>query len=276
MVLGIFSCQDSPTTDYIPKVYIEAYLIVDKPITNIKVMFSQPMLDSFKYENYFIRTSQVYIKYDDKILKLITAGTGVQGYYYPDSSITVLPAKQYNLEVILEDGTVITGQTVTPDRFSWINPPPDTLYYPKDTVNLTDDPYGKLSWTTTKSKAGFIARITCLDTLGYGKYLNGDTTDKNRRIFRPWMRPQMQGYNDMNTWGLLASNETPVVWTSFKWYGWNDVTMMIGDFNYMRWALQYFRASQYNPLLSNIKNGIGCFGSASTISKKVFIIKNQR
>lgn len=271
------SCQDSPPNVYIEQNYVESYLIVDQPIRFVKVMRTAPTTDSFKYDDTFIRDAQVKIRVDGRVIQLICDAAGSNGYYNPDTTELVQPGKKYDLEITLKDGTVMTGSTKTPARFKWINTPPDSVYYPKDTLNLTDGTKEKISWEKNPDlKFYYIIRIKCLDTLEYGKYLSPSKDEKNRRIFSSFGGGRNSpDYLETTRWAMVPSQETPIVWTTFKWFGKNEVTVMVADPNFMKWSLQYFRSNQYNSLLGNIKNGIGSFGSASQITKTVFLYKNQ-
>ena len=278
IMLFICSCADSPPVDYQPQNYVEAYLIVDKPITGVKLMITQPVNDSFSLAGSIIRDADVYIKYNGNTLKLKIAPTGKDGYYYPDSTVLVLPETIYNLEIHLNDlkHTVITAIDTTPARISWTNEPPDTLYFPMDSINFSNGTDRKMIWTATKNLYPFFLKTECLDTMEYGKYINGDTTEKNRRCFRPHYNMSSPNYTERTTWvSFLFNHETKILWLQqFKWFGLHEITIQAPDYNYSLWMIQYTRQSEYNPLLGNIKNGIGTFSSASQITKKVFLMKN--
>lgn len=267
------SCEELPPDIYEPVPFVEGVLIVDKPIEDIRVMWTQPLTDSLDYEKSLIRDATVFIKFDDQKLLLTTETTGDKGYFYPDTSVLIQPNKTYELEIILKDGTVITSSTFTPSRFNWTKQPPNILQFPKDTINYTDaTDTVKISWDRVNQAFFWFIRVACLDTLEYGKYLQPPTNEPNRRIYRPFSNPERPSYRRTVTWGLLPLNEAPVVWTSFKWYGRHRISIISPDFNYLRWSLQYFRSGQYDPLLSSVNNAIGYFGSASEINSDFILI----
>ena len=267
------SCEDLPPNVYDPKPYVEAYLIVDQPIKNVRIMWTQSLTDTFNYEKSFIRDAEVLLHFNDKTIKLISPRSGTDGYYYPDTNLKVLPQTEYKLDILLKDGSNITVTTYTPGRFNWTIPPPPELYYPQDTINLSDAPDTlKLAWEKNPPGIYYFIRVQCLDTANYGIYLNPPTADSNRRVYKPYDKPNNPNYTKTQIWGMVPLNETPVVWTFFKWYGKQKVSVLTPDYNFMKWALQYFRTGQYNPLLGNIKgDGIGIFGSASEIDAEVFL-----
>ncbi|MFN3781583.1 MAG: hypothetical protein ACK4SO_05360, partial [Candidatus Kapaibacteriota bacterium] len=175
------------------------------------------------------------------------------------------------------DGTQISGTTTTPNRFNWLNPPPDTLYFPKDTLNFTDQDPISIRWTSVKEVLYYVVSLKCLDTLEYGKYLFPATDEKNRRVYSPFDENQRRRryYYDLTSWDAIPNTEYPLYWLLFKWFGKHKIIIYSPDFNFLRWLLQQFRGSQINPLLSSVEGGIGVFGSASKIEKEIFLIKNQ-
>ncbi len=286
LIIFIFSllintvCEDKPPTEYIPQYYIEAYLIVDQKIDMIKVFRTQPIQDSFKISNALVKDAQVKIRFNNEELILSFRDTGNidnRGYFYPDTSFKVQPNTTYYLEIITSDNVKITGKTTTPERFHWVNPPMDSIFYPKDTVNFTDSKPIKIKWSPVKNILYYLVVSKCLDTLEYGKYLYPPTNEKNRRIFNPFddERRRTRDYYDLSNWDAIPNTEYPLIWLLFKWFGKHKIVIFAPDFNFLLWALQQFRGNQINPLLSSVEGGIGVFGSASKIEKEIFLFKNQ-
>jgi len=284
IVLLFFSilvgCEDPVPSDYVPQYYVEAYLIVDEPIDGIKLMKTQPLSDTFKYENAIVRNADVRIRFNGKELKLQLRDTGDAenwAYFYPDTSLKIEPNVKYDLEIVTVDGVRITGTTTTPERFGWVAPPPDTIYFPKDTIKFSDQEPISIKWSSVKSVLYYIISVKCLDTLEYGKYLPSPTQEKNRRVYNPFddRRQRSRYYYDVTNWDAIPNTEYPLTWLLFKWFGKHKVYVYSPDFNFLRWILQQFRGNQVNPLLSSVNGAIGVFGSASRIEKEVFLIKNQ-
>ncbi len=279
-VLLINSCEDLPPNVYIPRIFVEGYLITDEPIGFITIMKSQTVLDSFDYSNSLIKDALVEIievSSDNGNIRyrLDFHQEPIPGYYYSDTTLKVKPETKYRLEIRLGNDEIITGETITPSRMLWKIPPRDTLYYPMDTLNLPSPDSLKIKWQPADNILFHLIRIRCLDTLNYGKYLNPPTDEMNRRISRPWER-NVRFYNDVSRWGgPLPATEAPVIWSSLKWYGLNEITIFAPDYNFLRWFIHNQRRPQYEPLLSSLNGAMGVFGSASSIRKEAFIIKNQ-
>jgi len=281
LTISLFvSCEDKPPTDYVPQYYVEAFLIVDEPIDMIKLLRTQPVQDSFRLSKALVKDATVKIRFNENEITLTFRDTGNidnRAYFYPDTSLKVLPNTKYDLEIITSDNIKITGTTLTPNRFEWVIPPPDTLYYPKDTVNFTDQKPFVIKWSPVQNTLYYLVVSKCIDTLGYGEYLVPPNNEKNRRIFNPFENEgrRTRDYFDLSNWDGIPHIEYPLYWLLFKWFGIHKIIVFAPDFNFLRWVLQQFRGSQINPLLSSVNGAIGVFGSASKIEKKTFIVKNQ-
>ena len=272
--LILSSCEDPVPFDYVRETYVQAFLIVDEPIQNIAVMYSQPLNEVYNYNKSMVRDADVKIIGEDQEFVLSLSTDSSTGYFYADTSYKVKPKTKYKIEIKLKDGTVLTGETLTPDRFSWASKPPDLLQYPKDTLNLPQLDSVKLMWTKVPSVEFYLISIKCTDTLDYGKYLTPPTNEGNRRIERPWN--QDNWFKETTNWALIPNTQTPIVWNIHKWYGRHQISIYAPDYNYLRWFIQVLAKNQYDPLLGSITGGIGVFGSASVIRNDYFLIKNQQ
>jgi uncharacterized protein DUF4249 len=275
--LGFVSCEDDLPSTYIPQTFVEGYMIVDEPIKNIILMKSQPIQDTFRFMESLISDADVYIKFDDKEIKLkFSDDPELPGYYYEDTDYLVEPQKTYSLEIKLKDSEdLITGETTTPKRIFWIDSLKPVLQYPIDSLNPGNPDSLVLSWTPARvnGKPWFLIRSRNNDTLEYGKYLSPSTGEMNRRITTPFRGTR--GYKDVTKWTFLLNTEVNLVWTWFKWYGKNDLKIYAPDPNYQKWFLQFMRYSEVIQGVSSVENALGVFGSASTLSAPTFLVKNQ-
>ncbi|MCE7933242.1 MAG: DUF4249 family protein [Chlorobi bacterium CHB2] len=277
LLFSATGCEDLPPDAYIPQYALEGYLLVDKPITNISLTRSQSVTDTFKFDKGGVPNADV---------KIITGGNVYQlqyrndnrsgGYFYPDTTVRVQPNTTYKIEVRTADGSLLTAQTITPERIAWITPPKSSLQYPVDTLSLPSPDSLKLRWTIAPNVVEYLISIRCDDTLEYGKYLEPSTGERNRRIERSYEK-NVPLYNDVSRWGFLLHNETPTVWAGFKWFGRHTVTVYAANDPMARWyKLTHFGANPtFDPLYSNVSGGVGVFGAASIAESKVFVTKNQ-
>jgi hypothetical protein len=291
IILTFTACEDVPTIEYKKQTVVQAYIFVDKPISGIEISNTMPVDSKYDKKNAQIKDAKVQISYfneaknQNDTLNLIYKDTDDFGYYYPDANFKVLPATVYYLNVVLNDGTVITGHTFTPKRFSWIVEPLPELNYPKDTLKLPGEPKYNISWTDENKSDYYFIRVMNLDTNEYGKYLAPPIPNElNRRCYNIFSGNNEDNakayYKNVTTWNLIGNNSTPTVWIAFKWFGKHLISTYSPDDNLLNWFKNiYFTGSSENdPLLSTVKgeNAYGVFGSAAVIEKEVFLYKNQK
>jgi hypothetical protein len=280
IVISVFavltSCEDDVPNDYEPETFVEGLMIVDEPIKNVILMKSQPIQDTFRFMESLIPDAEVYVRYDDKEIKLTFSNDPDRpGYYNEDTDYLVEPNKTYELEIKLKDSEdLITGTTTTPGRIQWVIPPKPVIQYPIDSLNPGNPDSLVYSWSATDVPSGwYIIRTRCNDTLEYGKYLDPPTEEMNRRFYKPF--ESTRGYNDKTFFTFIQNNKTNFVWTWFKWYGKSDIKVYAPDDNYLIWFLQYQRSSQILQGTSSVEGALGLWGSASAIIDSTFILKNQ-
>jgi hypothetical protein len=274
------ACEDKPPTDYDPKPFLEAYLIVDEPIRNIVVGFSQPITQSFNYDAMMDRTAEVVIQSAEGSYPLqFAVRDGVGSFYLPDTSVLVRPETVYSIRVRMSDGSVMTARTETPKRMSWVIPPREVLQYPQDTTVLFSPDSLRISWTSA-SVPEYLIRVNVLDTLGYGMYLQPQTDEINERTNNlPFEDPGDPQFYTSTRWGFIQITQAPTVWAAFRWYGRNEVAILAPDKALADWfkATQWGgRSVEYRPEYSNIVGGVGVFGSASVVAQEVFVLKRKK
>lgn len=268
----LFSCEDPVPNDYKPDVIVEVFLIVDNPIENIIIMQTQPLTNTFIYDSSLISNAIVTISTKQDSWRLTL--TDDNRWHFPDTSVKILPETEYFLEIVLDDNRILTGTTTTPQRFNWRTPPKDFIQYPSDTTNMPFVDSLIFSWEAVAGMDYYLVAAVCLDTLEYGKYLPEPTDELNRRVYR--FRTREESYLERSTWAFLPSTTTPIIWTFFKWFGKHKAAIYAPDPNMLKWFQQYLIKGSYDPLLNSINGGgKGCFGSASSVTKDVFLLKNQ-
>ncbi len=271
-LITLISCEDPAPTDYKPEIVVEGLLIVDEPIRNISVIRSQSLRDSFNFNNSLVSNAIVKIKGDGRefLLDYNPPGNGKPGYFYSDTTYLVKSEVLYELEVTV-DSKVMNGTTFTPKRTEWIRSPKPYIQFPFDSIGLP--PTDSIEWKKTEKTEFFMIGITCLDSSGYGEYLQTPTDEKNRRIDRPFRNDK--SFRELTTFTPIPTSSTPIVWSVFKFYGKHSVSIYVPDYNFLRWFAQAQIRSQIEPILQSINNGYGYFGSASKITKTSVLLKNQ-
>ncbi len=278
-VLAVTACEDQPPTDYLPVPYLEAYLLVDQPIDNIVVAISQPLTEAFDYASMMSADAEVVISANGVDYPLAyNVRDGVGSYRFPDTTYRVQPETRYSIRVRMADGTTMSAETTTPKKIAWTIPPRPVLQYPQDTTQLFSPDSLRIAWTAGNA-AEFIIRVTVLDTLGYGMYLTPPTAEINARTNNvPFEDPEDPPFYTRTRWGFIQTNQAPTVWAAFRWYGRNEVAILAPDKALLDWfkATQWGgRSVEYRPEYSNVRGGIGVFGSASVAAQELFLVKRK-
>lgn len=275
--LGLSSCVDNNLAEYKPETVVEAYLIVNESIENIRVMKTQPLNASFNFDDYDVKNATVQIIGDGQTFDLQYDNENNTGYFYADKEYKVKPNVEYSLNIKMPDGTIITGKTMTPAQTKWNKKLPSKMQFPVDSTNQVGKDF--LSWDKANMASNYYLTVACMDTLEYGKYLDPPTDEKNRRtctIANKFGKNSKKDFNEYVTTVFLRSNAAPVIWSLFRWYGKHALSVYALDDKMMKWMLQNHNQKDLDERLSTIDNAIGCFGSASVIRDTVFIIKNQQ
>ncbi len=276
--LMLVSCGDPVPTDYQEELMVEGFVFVGEPIHDIRVLRTLPITDTFRFADAAVRDAQVRITADGVPLAVEYVPDSLGGTYrVVDVQYRAMPGVRYDIEVVAI-GKKLTATTTTPDTFEWMQAPKDTLPYPGRLLELTRNDSLDVSWTPVTGVGQYIVAVECVDTLGYGKYLTPPTADTNRRI-----RDQDRFDN-----GTLIANErvrfgfsilprAPTVWSVFKWFGQQEIRVYAGDQAFQEWfrMVGFGRRSSYDYRLSNVKGGLGTWGSASVIRKASFLKKDN-
>lgn len=270
--LSLIACGDDVPTDYKAENFVEAVLLVDHPIDNIKVLRTQPISSKFSYYQAFIKDAEVVIIGDNREMLLSFRDDSLNPrYYFGENDYLVKPSTKYRLRIKLKDGSILTGETTTPERSQWLQKPNTYIQYPLDSLNLP--PSDTIAWQKVPGFDYYMIAVVALDTLEYGKYLNPPTIERNRRIYKPYLEERF--YKELSQSAFLPATRTPVVWSTFKWFGLHEVVIYTPDWNFTRWFLQNLSSSQLNPLLGSIEGGLGVFGTASVLRDTLVLLKNQ-
>ncbi|MGE5480175.1 MAG: DUF4249 family protein [Chloroflexota bacterium] len=276
VVIGsLQGCGDDAPNDYQPKVYVEGYLIVDQPLEGIKVTYTQSIRDSFELERAMIKDAQVILKINGEPHTLAYQSGEKPGFAL--AGAVVLPETTYELEIRTKAGEVVTGKTLTPERIQWTVEPKANIHYPQDTMKLGPVDSLEIGWTRAKGIDFYLISVECLDTLNYGKYLPAPTNEMNRRCYNFNINGEEEMYRYKTTWGFISNSKSPTVWTAFKWFGPQRVTVYAADYNMCQWFVNmYFTGSTATHEKTNsVTGGVGVFGSAALATKDVFLYKNQ-
>ncbi len=274
---AMIGCEDQPPTDYSPLPYVQGYLLVGEPIQDIVVSLSQPIDQPFDYEGSLVADADVSVEVGGQVIPLVYRELpGGGSYACPDSSVRVTAETTYRLVVHMPDGKVVHAETTTPQAIAWSIEPPARVQYPNVTTDLQTSDSLRMVWTAGNSSE-YLLRVLSLDTLGYGTYLIPRTGEYNARTNS---RGGKRGTTySLTQWVFAPLNRMRLGWSSFTWFGRNEITVFAPDSWFLEWfkSVQFSRISaEYDQQESNIIGGLGVFGSASILRSELFLQKNSR
>lgn len=304
VAMTVQSCGDPAPTAFIPETTVEAFLIVNNPIS-IKIYRTQSVEPNsvFNYANQISDAKNaveqaVIEELDDQntIVQTIplqfrprviapnpeTGFDSLQGDWFNPQ--VVKPLTTYRLRITMKNdvgGGEAIGTTTTPAVLVVNERIQKVLQYPKES-SLPAGP--TISWTVAPLKNGseiieFPLSVRCLDTLNYGKYLAPETSELNART------NNLKQFEDSTNkaiwltttrWGFVQSTSVKTIFTAFKWFGKNEFSLYAPDKNFLDWykATQFAGRRSYNPTFASVNGAAkGVFASASVYRDTCLIIK---
>lgn len=285
LLVGLFAtgCEDPIPTDYKEEIVLEGLLLVGEPLNNIRIMRTLPITDTFSFERASIPDATIIVQADGIAIPMEYQPDARGGTYRAaDTSYRVKPNVVYNVTVQAR-GATLTGSTRTPIPFSWNTPPRPILQYPHpDSLLLSVEDSLLIAWSAVPNTELYIISIECLDTLGYGEYLEPPTSDSNVRTPRP--NPDFFDQsgtliaNERTTLGATRFTASQTVWGVFRWHGLHEIRIYAPDRAFIDWIdlVGSGRRSSYDYRESNIKGGLGAWGSASLVKQRTVLLKHDR
>lgn len=278
--LIVVGCEDPVPTDYKEEIMLEGLLLVGEPLEDVRVLRTLPVTDTFSFARAALPEAKIFVTADglDVPMAYVTDQRGGT-WRAADTSYRVLPNTTYSV-LVEARGKTLTATTRTPSTFEWKTPPRAMIRFPHPDSLLTSVADSLLvSWTPVANTELYIIGLTCLDTLGYGQYLDPQTDDTNVRTVRPkpdfFDRSGTLIANERTTLGATPFTTSQTVWGVFRWYGQHELRVYAPDKAFLEWfyLVGGGRRSSYDYRLGNINGGLGVWGSASVIKQRSFLIK---
>ena len=284
VLLGVLSsgCEDPVPTDYTEEIMLEGLLLVGEPLQDVRILKTLPITDTFSFERASLADAKITVTADGVNIPMEFVPDSRGGTYRAaDTSYRVLATTVYAVTV-QANGATLTASTRTPATFAWTTPPKTWIRFPKaDSLLTAIDDSLLVTWSPVQGTELYIIGLTCLDTLGYGMYLDPPTTDTNLRTVRPkpdfFDRSGTLIANERTTLGATPFTTSQTVWGVFRWYGQHELRVYAPDQAFLEWfyLVGGGRRSSYDYRLGNIKGGLGVWGSASLIKHRSFLLKND-
>jgi hypothetical protein len=311
-LLPLFSCLallplvgcDLAEDDFQPEVVVEAFLVASERLPTIRLSTTAPIGAAYSFEAYALSGAEVELVLlsdepgadDEEAVFFYEEQVGLPGRdefpgnYVPlvedRATARVLPGRAYRLVVRVPDrpdlvpaGEAVRAETVVPDTFRIVAPPPDTIRYaiaePAPAIDVTR--------SVNPDRQGlFVFNIEALAPDEYGltptiASLIEDTDDVGPEDFVQTSSPVLneENYEEIAP-GVLRLR---VPWFAIAFYGPNRLSANALDdalYDYLRSRDAQFNPTTLSPgeiqrVLSNVENGAGVFGSLARVRTSVFI-----
>ena len=280
-----------------PEVVVEAFLVAGEPLPTVRLSTTAPIDAPYAFEAFALSGAEVEVELVGEggeagevfafVEVLDLGGERFHGTYAPvERWHRALPNRRYRLMVrvperpdLVPTGEAIRAETVVPDTFRIVRPPPDTIRYA-----ITDpSPAIDVTRSVNPDRQGvYVFNIEALDPETYGltptiASLIEDSDDVGPDDFVQTSSPLLnEGNYDVNADGTLRLR---VPWFAIAFYGPNRLRANALDdalYDFLRSRDAQFNPTTLSPgeiqrVLSNVENGTGVFGSLARVQTTVFI-----
>lgn len=293
LALSMAGC-DLAEDDFQPEVVVEGFLTAGEFLPTIRLSETAPFGATYSFDAYALGGAEV------ELLLLGDAGE-VEARYelvenpeFPGNYVPrfdspqfprVLPGRPYRLEArvpnrpdLVPSDEVVRAETVVPDTFTVVRPPPDTVAYnvlgPGPALDVTPS-------ETPGRQAVYLFTISALDPETYGLTPTIasliEDTDADPADFVNGSSPVLnEGNYDRNPDGTITIR---VPWLAVAYFGPNRFTINALDdatYDFLRSRNAQFSPTTLSPgeiqdVLSNVENGTGVLGSLARVSVEVFV-----
>jgi hypothetical protein len=294
--LALAGC-DLTEDEFEPEVVVEATLVAGEPLPTVRLSTTGPIDVPYSFEAFALQGAEVRVELvgesgeDDAFFFYenvdVPENEGdFPGNYVPTELHRVLPGRRYRLNVqvpgrpdLVPPGAFIRAETVVPDTFRIVNPPPDTIRYdilrPSPAIDVTRS-------LNPERQGIYIFSIEALAADLYDltptiRSLLEETDDADASDFVRTSSPILnEGNYDVNPDGTLRLR---VPWFAIAYFGPNRfVASALDDalFDFLRSRNAQFNPTTLSPgeiqrVLSNVENGTGVFGSLAQVQTTSFI-----
>ena len=293
------ACDATAPSDHNAETVIEAYLIADAPLPEIRVFRTEDINADFEFDRLAVSNASVSVSLlgnqsNPERQFGYVPHLSRRGVYLPEDEHSVIPGRNYLLDVrIPGDPVPVSAETTIPGRFEIVRVNADTLVYQAEeqySVSITRSEY-------PGRQAIYIQSVEALDpgvrrlTPLYLDEIYGikDENDADLDFLDPSeMDPYILGSShpineqnyDVNPDGSLI---IPLPWFGVAFYGNSRVsTTAIDDalYDFIRFQTVQQGGSTLSPgeipdVLDHIENGRGVFGGMARVESIVHILRKD-
>lgn len=268
-----------------PQLVVQAVLLAEQPFPRIVLTQTVPIDVPFDPVALGVAGATVTITALEDGRTIAYREDGRGAYVPTDPAARVRPGGRYRLEVrvpdelgLLPPGQAATAETLVPGAFEVVRPPPERIVYnplgPPPTIVVTPSAY--------PGRQGiYLFAVTALDPRRENltpTFASFDPEDLDR--FATTSSPLLNEANYVRNPDGTLTLEVP--WLGFAFYGENVLAAYALDdalYDFLRSRDVQFAPGTLSPgeipeVLSNVRGGVGVFGSAATRSVRVTLERN--
>lgn len=292
-LLLLVAC-DLAEEPFVPRLVVEAVLVAGEPPPAIRLSRTVPITQPIPPDGGAVRRARVRIERLDDLGEVdhtvvYREDFFVAGAYIPTgAAVPVLPLRRYRISVELEDedafllprGEVATGETLVPDTFRVVQPPPDTVLYdiraPAMELRVTPSMYPGRS-------SVYVFSIIALEpehfglTPTYDALVDPEDHDRLVENSSPLLSEESYALNPDGTRTLH------IPWFTIAYFGPNRFIASAVDnalYDFIRSRDAQFGQSTLSPgeipdVITNLQNAVGVFGSVAQASVVVFVDEGE-
>lgn len=283
LVLTFTGCDVLGSTEFTPEVVVSGLLIAGEPLPPIRLAESGPIDEFYDPIEQSIDEATVSVHVlseSGSIESTVMYSSAEEGFYTPVEVDTVRGGTSYRLEVSAPGyPNLITGETVVPQDFEVVEPPPAEVIY-----QAGPSPRFTVSGSANESRQSvYVLKVEALDPGNFGLTPFAASLVEDRDVDpEDLITASSPLLNESNyTVNPDGSIQMSVVWLAFNFYGPQEVTITALDDALV--AFMESQAIQVIPttlspgeipnVVSNIQNGTGIFGSVAQVTTSLTVLE---
>jgi hypothetical protein len=289
LLLAPLASCDLAEEPFRPQLVVQGLLVAGEPLPPIRLSRTFPITEPIDTEVSGVLGATVTVQLlgdDGEPDQTVSYSPGgLDGRYFPETPFPVIvqPLRRYRLTVSLPDdagllppGQFAGGETLVPDTFTVVTPPPDSLRYNP----FSTPPELRVSSSFYPGRqAVYLFSITALEPERFG------LTPTYAELVDPEDIPRLvQGTSPLLNEGSYDRNPDGTInlripWLAIAFYGPSRFTASALDdglFDFLRSREAQFGATTLSPgeipeVLTNLTNAVGVFGSVAQREVTIFI-----
>lgn len=287
----IASCDIYPQDDYEEFYVVEAYLVANRQLPEIRLSTTLPADEFYSIENAGVNNANVEVRLlktgpESNIEEIFTYSNSAPGTYTSDQTHAVLPTRTYNLHVSFPGSQdIVTAHTVVPDSFKILEGVRDSIVYQSSE---------QLEITLSESSYPGRQNVFVFNALSQNP-VPENLTPLYSEFYEDSEQPEEDLYNfSNNSSGLINEGNFEVnpdgtftinfPWIGIAFYEDNLIvanTMDDNIYDFVRSQRVQLGGSTLSPgeiqnVIYHVNGGIGVFGALASDTATTFVKRNPK